>query len=1172
MNNTRQIGIRMTLEAASLQSGLPAITRQVDQFGTTAQRAGERGSRGVSQVSFSLTELIKVGGGLTAVSSAIRGIGDAITSLPRAGFDFSKELEVSRLGMAGVLGSMTAMNGQQTSFNQGLAIASDMIGKLNDDALRTAATSQELTSVFQALLAPGLSARMTLDEIRELTVVGTNAVKSIGLGQQQAVQELRDLVAGGIQPASSTLANALGLRDSDITRAKESSDGLFRFLMEKLKGFEASAEAFGSTTKGQFDQLQEGATRVAAEGMQPLTAAIKAAAGEAAQLFFTMGEGGKVQLNQTLIADLRAVSAAAVDGMQVTRSLVAFTWEHRDAVIALGAAYVSVRSGQAVAEMASLVKAKLDATAASRLLAAQSAAEALGNQQVVVSSRAKLAAYMAELQAAVATAQAEQAAQVAKLAHLQAGLEGIAMSRAEVVAKMEANRTTILQAEAQLVASRAAGALSFALAAQRQATEALSAAQARQAMLVTELAALGRQQAGVQAAITAATNAQKVATDGLAAAQGRQAAAQAATSLGARALGGVLGVLGGPLGAVTTALTLGATAWMIWGNRSSSSSRQAAQAVASSGEQIRAELTDQITLLERRNLAMQAGFPTTGNDAQAAEGGRLLAEIQRLQSTRGETVGQELARQAQLQKALTEYGQLVGAVNRQEQLRSAGVQQLTLTLNGSEQAWRKSIDDAKTSIAAQREYDQKVQASRKSLQQYIDQLKASGASEDGVARKTAAARKEQAQAEAAWREEMNKGKGKDKGDPYTAQRDAAQEWMDVMKDAMKVQREAEAGMDGLTRGQERLVEYLLSPAYAINSEEMRQLAVQTLVAAINTEQLAEAKEREKRWQEEASSENAASIERRQQQAAAAEDELRQQREFNERIGLSTQQVARLDAAKLRETATSLRWRAETIQGAKAQDDSADAMRRQADALDRLASERVKGADQTRAHEANMELWRNVDEAGREVWRSMAEGGENAFERVLKTARGMWNDFIYEVAMRPILMNIAASLGLPGASSYLQNSNAGGGILGNLVNGFVNGGFSGAQAAFSQTALGSSGFGTGLAYGNLDLGMFFAKGGVPGLSEFSGQVVNRPTMFQFAKGSGVMGEAGAEGIFPLRRGPDGRLGIEAHGGGGATNNYYGGDVIVQVEGQVDYRTRSQMATDAAFAQRSAQRFD
>lgn len=62
----------------------------------------------------------------------------------------------------------------------------------------------------------------------------------------------------------------------------------------------------------------------------------------------------------------------------------------------------------------------------------------------------------------------------------------------------------------------------------------------------------------------------------------------------------------------------------------------------------------------------------------------------------------------------------------------------------------------------------------------------------------------------------------------------------------------------------------------------------------------------------------------------------------------------------------------------------------------------------------------------------------------------------------------------------------------------------------------------------------ANGGVyqsPSLSAYSGGVYNTPQLFAFAKGAGVFGEAGPEAIMPLRRGPDGRLGVAAHGGGG-----------------------------------------
>ncbi|EFJ8858914.1 phage tail tape measure protein, partial [Escherichia coli] len=61
----------------------------------------------------------------------------------------------------------------------------------------------------------------------------------------------------------------------------------------------------------------------------------------------------------------------------------------------------------------------------------------------------------------------------------------------------------------------------------------------------------------------------------------------------------------------------------------------------------------------------------------------------------------------------------------------------------------------------------------------------------------------------------------------------------------------------------------------------------------------------------------------------------------------------------------------------------------------------------------------------------------------------------------------------------------------------------------------------------------AAGGVyqsADLSRYSGSVVNRPTFFAFAKGAGVMGEAGPEAILPLRRGADGKLGVVADIGG------------------------------------------
>jgi phage-related minor tail protein len=74
---------------------------------------------------------------------------------------------------------------------------------------------------------------------------------------------------------------------------------------------------------------------------------------------------------------------------------------------------------------------------------------------------------------------------------------------------------------------------------------------------------------------------------------------------------------------------------------------------------------------------------------------------------------------------------------------------------------------------------------------------------------------------------------------------------------------------------------------------------------------------------------------------------------------------------------------------------------------------------------------------------------------------------------------------------------------------------------------------GSAIGSLFGGLMpFAKGGTPGLG--SG-VVSSPTVFGMGSQLGVMGEAGAEAILPLRRDASGRLGVGGAGGGPVTVN-------------------------------------
>lgn len=103
------------------------------------------------------------------------------------------------------------------------------------------------------------------------------------------------------------------------------------------------------------------------------------------------------------------------------------------------------------------------------------------------------------------------------------------------------------------------------------------------------------------------------------------------------------------------------------------------------------------------------------------------------------------------------------------------------------------------------------------------------------------------------------------------------------------------------------------------------------------------------------------------------------------------------------------------------------------------------------------------------------------------------------------------------------------LIGGLVSS-VGGAAVGAASAGGGTANNSF---SGGAYNNLTVN---AKGGVyesHDLSQYSGSVVSSPTMFAFAKGAGLMGEAGPEAIMPLTRAADGSLGVRAIGNGGGS---------------------------------------
>jgi phage-related minor tail protein len=144
-------------------------------------------------------------------------------------------------------------------------------------------------------------------------------------------------------------------------------------------------------------------------------------------------------------------------------------------------------------------------------------------------------------------------------------------------------------------------------------------------------------------------------------------------------------------------------------------------------------------------------------------------------------------------------------------------------------------------------------------------------------------------------------------------------------------------------------------------------------------------------------------------------------------------------------------------------------------------------------------------------------------------------------------------------SFGPGGNGGSSFFSNLAGGL---GFGGGGGSLSVDT-------SGLNSQALSMGPVFNANGnaynSPSLSAYSGQIVSSPTMFTFAHGAGIMGEAGPEAIMPLKRTNSGKLGVQVSGQGS------GGVSVVQniiVSGLVNRQTQDQLAQKTSQRQRMA----
>jgi len=267
----------------------------------------------------------------------------------------------------------------------------------------------------------------------------------------------------------------------------------------------------------------------------------------------------------------------------------------------------------------------------------------------------KIAADQASRAATVAAAQADLARIVATGAQAAATQAAIVIAREEAVARLAQANTSIFAAKAAIQAATAAGVQTFALRTLRIATGELAEAEAVRGAALAELAVLGQQAARVSAQIAVAQTAEAAAARGV-------AAAQAAAGIGAGLASRALGLLGGPIGAVVTVLGVAATAWSWYQSKQQEANASAVQETETSTTEIIAQLDRQTAKLrERLELQKQLGVSPKEASPAADRAAAVLAQINDLTSKHTDL---SVAEQAQLYALGLEYNNLTVALQK----------------------------------------------------------------------------------------------------------------------------------------------------------------------------------------------------------------------------------------------------------------------------------------------------------------------------------------------------------------------------------------------------------------------------------------------------------------------------------------------------------------------------
>lgn len=297
------------VKAGTLTASVRRATDQTRALGSSSEKAGKQiqgfGS-GSDSASKSLAKASSVADALNrrfasltqrvlSVYAAYKLL-DGVVAATNVGIQANASWESQKLAIASIVSSTNSLADAQGRVLEGAEkfaasqkIAEELMKRIQQLGLETTATTQELVTGFQAIIAPALKAGYALEDIPELATRAAQAMGAFQIPIQQMRTEIESLLSGNINRAQDLLAGYLNVTGKMIKDWK-AQGVLVEEINKRLESFKYSSDAIANTWAGLTSNTKEYFDFIARGSTDGLFNAMKQSVRELQSLMITMNQ------------------------------------------------------------------------------------------------------------------------------------------------------------------------------------------------------------------------------------------------------------------------------------------------------------------------------------------------------------------------------------------------------------------------------------------------------------------------------------------------------------------------------------------------------------------------------------------------------------------------------------------------------------------------------------------------------------------------------------------------------------------------------------------------------------------------------------------------------------------------------------------------------------------